>query len=782
MAQVPNPGSEGKVPLQWAKNYDEALKRAGEEKKPLLIDVTTDWCGWSKKMDRESFADTAVQKVLRSSFVLLRLNPEASEQNRKVAERYGAADSYPTLIVANYKGEEIGTHSGFASAKDLSEFLHRYLPLFSGNPLGYKSVQLPASDPLIAAIRKIPAPERRPASLGSFVVLDQSTIQLQANGSAKFVIRTATFVSDPDKFDLPSAERHYVSSRQKAKFRSVRILDTTGKGREIDVKLAKDEHAYSNQNVYWDVRSLSLEVPTLKEGQILDVIEETECQPVMPGHFYFRWNTGLKVLLTSDLTINFPASLKLAKRAFRCPTEVTETKNSDGTTTWRLLTSNPTPYEPALFSPPIHEIWEGYEFCTPGAKDEIAVWFSDQCRGRDTLPASAKQKVAGLKKEASTNQVALLQGIMDWVTKDVRYVSVAFGRSSHQPHAVSETLTNLYGDCKDQSLLVQALCREAGIHASLVLLDADGEGFEESAPVAIERFNHCIVQAKADGRTFYLDPAWGQSKVGWISSSYAGSRALMIEGPTAKAVTLPPYEPQADRAWSETVIRVNPNASGTITETGVVTGEAAKKMKEQSKEISAAKMRKYLEESYKRTGRKLLDFYVTDTNAPGDKYETRISYTIPRFGSMTLGGLMFKMGEGRGEENWIDALNMPRTQPFRFSPTDPSKVTFTVELPAGATLKGRPNDLLVDTAFLKASRKLTVQGSTVTVVETTRLGDAHVEANRAKEVYDAFRKLHEHRDYSYVVEMPPLTTAATGQQEDGSAGLRDHGTTGQQDY
>src|SRR5436190_18333615 len=80
-AQVPNPGSEGKLQLQWAKDYPEALKRAEAEKKPLLIDITTDWCGWSKKMDRESFSNLAVQKELRS-LVLIRLNPEASEANQ----------------------------------------------------------------------------------------------------------------------------------------------------------------------------------------------------------------------------------------------------------------------------------------------------------------------------------------------------------------------------------------------------------------------------------------------------------------------------------------------------------------------------------------------------------------------------------------------------------------------------------------------------------------------------------------------------------------------------
>src|ERR1039457_1636683 len=116
LAQVPNPGSEGKVQLPWLKEYPEALKKAEAEKKPLLIDITTDWCGWSKKMERETFADPAVQKELRS-FILIRLNPEASDKNQKLADSYGA-DGYPTLIVANFRGEQIGETSGFSDAKD----------------------------------------------------------------------------------------------------------------------------------------------------------------------------------------------------------------------------------------------------------------------------------------------------------------------------------------------------------------------------------------------------------------------------------------------------------------------------------------------------------------------------------------------------------------------------------------------------------------------------------------------------------------------------------------
>lgn len=749
-AQVPNPGSEGKLQLQWLKEYPDALKRAELEKKPVLLDITTDWCGWSKKMDRETFAELAVQKELRS-YVLIRLNPEASDRNQKVADSFGA-DGLPTLVVANFQGEQIGQRSGYMNGKEMVEFLKEFTPLFKGNPLGYKAVQLDAKDPLLKAIQRIPPPESRPTSVGSFVVLDQCAAEVQADGTTKMVLRTATFVADPEKGDLPTAAGYYVSSRQKLKFRSVRILNTKGAGREVDLRLAKDEHAYSNQNVYWDARSLSLELPVLKEGQILDVIQERELQPVMPHEFCYRWVTAPKILLSSDLTLTFPPELNLQQRAVRCSTPVTERRNANGTITWELQTSNTKPYESVLFSPPVYELWEGYDFYTPCTKDGVAVWYNGLCRGRDVLPAAARQRVADLKK-ANRSQTALLQALVDWVTKDIRYVSVAFGASSHQPHTVGETLTNLYGDCKDQALLVQALCREGGIPAFPVLVDVSGEGFDEACP-AIERFNHCIVEATAEGRVFYVDTTQGPSKLGRVPQSYAGSRGLKLQAATGCTVTLPAYEPQTDQETSQTTVKLNPNGSATITEATQLMGERATHMKEQMKATTPEKVRKYIEAANKNTGRKLLDFFMTDATAPGEKYETRMTYTVPRFASMTAGGLAFKLGAQRREEAWIGALSLPRTQPFRFRAMDGSRISYNVELPPGAALRGQPQDLQIETPFMKAKRTVVFKENKLEVTETSHLLEARLEPREAPKVYDAFLKLHEHRDYSYIVEMP----------------------------
>src|SRR5512133_1739652 len=96
VAQVPTPGSEGRIALKWSDNYDDVLSRAKAERKPVLIDFTTDWCGWSKKMDRETFAKREVQRELRD-FVLIRLNPEINDKNKEIGERFSIS-SYPTLV------------------------------------------------------------------------------------------------------------------------------------------------------------------------------------------------------------------------------------------------------------------------------------------------------------------------------------------------------------------------------------------------------------------------------------------------------------------------------------------------------------------------------------------------------------------------------------------------------------------------------------------------------------------------------------------------------------
>ena len=75
---------------------------------------------------------------------------------------------------------------------------------------------------------------------------------------------------------------------------------------------------------------------------------------------------------------------------------------------------------------------------------------------------AVKAKAAALVK-GKTDDMAKVKALYDYVSRNIRYVSLSFGLGRIQPHAASEVLANGYGDCKDKNTLLAALLRVAGI-------------------------------------------------------------------------------------------------------------------------------------------------------------------------------------------------------------------------------------------------------------------------------------------------------------------------------
>jgi thioredoxin-related protein len=71
-----SPNSESSV--QWL-TFEQALERAKTEKRPIFIDVYTDWCGWCKVMDKNTFNDPEVSKLLNTKFYAVKFDAEQRE-------------------------------------------------------------------------------------------------------------------------------------------------------------------------------------------------------------------------------------------------------------------------------------------------------------------------------------------------------------------------------------------------------------------------------------------------------------------------------------------------------------------------------------------------------------------------------------------------------------------------------------------------------------------------------------------------------------------------------
>jgi thioredoxin-related protein len=54
-------------------------KKEGRKPKKIFIDIYTDWCGWCKKMDKETFEHPDIAPYLNKNFYPVKLNAEQRE-------------------------------------------------------------------------------------------------------------------------------------------------------------------------------------------------------------------------------------------------------------------------------------------------------------------------------------------------------------------------------------------------------------------------------------------------------------------------------------------------------------------------------------------------------------------------------------------------------------------------------------------------------------------------------------------------------------------------------
>src|SRR5579859_5804868 len=75
MMSFPALAQEHAGPVKWM-SFEEAVEKAKTEKRKIFIDVYTDWCGWCKVMDKNTFTDAAVAKMLNEKFYAVKLDAE----------------------------------------------------------------------------------------------------------------------------------------------------------------------------------------------------------------------------------------------------------------------------------------------------------------------------------------------------------------------------------------------------------------------------------------------------------------------------------------------------------------------------------------------------------------------------------------------------------------------------------------------------------------------------------------------------------------------------------
>jgi thioredoxin-related protein len=129
------------VELKWY-SLEEAEKLNQTKPKKFLIDVYTDWCGWCKKMDKETFTNPVIAEYLAENFYTIKFNAETSDTIVFNGAKYvnlvktgrsthplalsllGWRMSYPSIVYFTEKLEFLGPMPGYKTPDQLEVIIN----------------------------------------------------------------------------------------------------------------------------------------------------------------------------------------------------------------------------------------------------------------------------------------------------------------------------------------------------------------------------------------------------------------------------------------------------------------------------------------------------------------------------------------------------------------------------------------------------------------------------------------------------------------------------------
>ena len=91
-------------------SYDEALKRAADEKKMVMVFFWADWCRYCVMLRQEVFQNDQVRETFERSYVGVSVDVENDPE--KLSQKLRASTALPTITFLKSDGEPMGYFDG----------------------------------------------------------------------------------------------------------------------------------------------------------------------------------------------------------------------------------------------------------------------------------------------------------------------------------------------------------------------------------------------------------------------------------------------------------------------------------------------------------------------------------------------------------------------------------------------------------------------------------------------------------------------------------------------
>jgi thioredoxin-related protein len=125
--------------VKWF-TLEEAVKLMQKNPRPILIDTYTDWCGWCKKLDKDTFSNPVIADILNNKFYPVKFDAEGKDpvvfqgttyiNDGKAGKAHQLAVAmlkgqlaYPNIVFFNEKIQLLTNFPGYIDAKQMEVLL-----------------------------------------------------------------------------------------------------------------------------------------------------------------------------------------------------------------------------------------------------------------------------------------------------------------------------------------------------------------------------------------------------------------------------------------------------------------------------------------------------------------------------------------------------------------------------------------------------------------------------------------------------------------------------------
>jgi thioredoxin-related protein len=99
--------SAQKTIVKWY-SIQEAEQMIKTSPRPIIVDTYTDWCGWCKKLDADTFTNSIIAEILNTKFYPVKLDAEGKDPIIFMGKTFindGKSGKSHQLAIAMLKGE-----------------------------------------------------------------------------------------------------------------------------------------------------------------------------------------------------------------------------------------------------------------------------------------------------------------------------------------------------------------------------------------------------------------------------------------------------------------------------------------------------------------------------------------------------------------------------------------------------------------------------------------------------------------------------------------------------